>query len=652
MPTIESERSTEQLPAEGVQFEEDFIFRINRTITTTPDVAITEFVANAWDAGAFNVSIIIPLEEGDTISIEDDGTGMSDVEFRHRWMTLSYDRQKRQGAEVEFPKGIDAHKRIAYGRNGVGRHGMLCFANEYTVETWCDGLCNKYDIAISSEREPFKIICHQQYPKEGHGTRISTLVHRHLPDVRSMIDIISARFLYDPSFFVTINNIKVDLLNSGGIYDQQDIALDNGVNLHVTIVDSTKVAMKSQQHGIAFWVCGRLVGKPSWSYGGFQFLDGRFKVAKRYTLIVQTDDLIEDVFPDWSGFYESPRVKEVYIQFKKFVDGFISSVMSEQITELKMDVIQDTRDDLETLSAAGKRDVSKFIEEVTEKNPTVSQDFLRTAVETMITIEQAKKGELLLAQLCQMTPEEIDKLSDLLRDWDIDDVLSIITEIDRRISVIEAISRIFNDKGTDELHTLHPLILDARWLFGAEFDSPMFVSNVALTTVIKSLFKDKDYDPAEISNPRKRPDIVCLRESTMKAVCTDRADRETGGIMKPDQVLIVELKRGGFTIDYKEVNQAESYVRQIYKSGVLHKAAEITAFVVGATIGDIDTERKVNSGAIHVVTYGQLVETASQKLFRLREQLEKHYADIGSKSLVEKALEDHKQLSIKNMPHK
>ena len=348
---------------------------------------------------------------------------------------------------------------------------MLCFANEYTVETWCDGLCNKYDIAISSEREPFKIICHQQYPKEGHGTRISTLVHRHLPDVRSMIDIISARFLYDPSFFVTINNIKVDLLNSGGIYDQQDIALDNGVNLHVTIVDSTKVAMKSQQHGIAFWVCGRLVGKPSWSYGGFQFLDGRFKVAKRYTLIVQTDDLIEDVFPDWSGFYESPRVKEVYIQFKKFVDGFISSVMSEQITELKMDVIQDTRDDLETLSAAGKRDVSKFIEEVTEKNPTVSQDFLRTAVETMITIEQAKKGELLLAQLCQMTPEEIDKLSDLLRDWDIDDVLSIITEIDRRISVIEAISRIFNDKGTDELHTLHPLILDARWLFGAEFDS-------------------------------------------------------------------------------------------------------------------------------------------------------------------------------------
>ena len=650
MPTVENEIVAEQLPAEGVQFEEDYIFRINRTITTIPDIAITEFVANAWDAGAFNVNIIIPYEEGDTISVEDDGTGMNDAEFRHRWMTLSYDRQKRQGVEVEFPKGVEAHKRIAYGRNGVGRHGMLCFSNDYTVETWRDGLCNHYDIVISSGREPFRIARHLQYPKEGHGTRISTYVHRHLPDTDSMIDIISARFLYDPSFFVAINGKTVNLLNSKGIYDQKEIALDNGVKLHITVVDSTKVAMKSQQHGIAFWVCGRLVGKPSWSYGGFQFLDGRFKVAKRYTLIVQNDDLIDDVYPDWGGFYESPKVREVYIQFKKFVDKFTASVMAEKISELKMDVIQDTRDDLETLSVAGKRDVSKFIEDVTEKNPTVSLDFLKTAVQTMITIEQAKKGELLLAQLCQMTPEEIDKLSDLLTDWDIDDVLSIITEIDKRISVVEAISRIFNDKNTDELHTLHPLILDARWLFGAEFDSPMFVSNVALTTVIKTLFKDKDYDPKEISNPRKRPDIVCLNESTMRAVCTDRADRESGGIMKPDQILIVELKRGGFTIDYKEVNQAEYYVRQIYKSGILHKAAEITAFVVGAAIGDIDTERQVNSGAIHVVTYGQLVETASQKLFRLREQLEKHYSDIGSKSLVEKALEDHKQLSIKNMP--
>ena len=56
-----------------IQFEEGYIFRNNRSITSTPDVAITEYVANAWDAGAYNVDIFIPEQESDIISVEDDG---------------------------------------------------------------------------------------------------------------------------------------------------------------------------------------------------------------------------------------------------------------------------------------------------------------------------------------------------------------------------------------------------------------------------------------------------------------------------------------------------------------------------------------------------------------------------------------------------
>ncbi len=45
----------------------------------------------------------------------------------------------------------------------------------------------------------------------------------------------------------------------------------------------------------------------------------------------------------------------------------------------------------------------------------------------------------------------------------------------------------------------------------------------------------------------------------MRVICTDRVDNETGGIMKPDQILIVELKRGGSEIGLMEVAQAEHY---------------------------------------------------------------------------------------------
>ena len=73
----------------AVLFEENYIFRNYRSITSNNDIALTEFVANAWDAGAHNVNITIPYTNEGVIVVEDDGTGMTDEEFQGRWMTLN-----------------------------------------------------------------------------------------------------------------------------------------------------------------------------------------------------------------------------------------------------------------------------------------------------------------------------------------------------------------------------------------------------------------------------------------------------------------------------------------------------------------------------------------------------------------------------------
>lgn len=629
----------------SVKFEENYMFRNYRSITSIPDIALTEFVANAWDAGAYNVYISIPNEDSEKIIVEDDGIGMSDAEFKQRWMTLNYDRQARQGRLVEFPPSAPKYKRVAYGRNGIGRHGMICFNNSYDIETWKNGYCNFYTVSLSSGASPFQISYHKVYPKEGNGTKISAYIHRHKPDPNDMTDIISARFLYDPSFTVTINGNKIDLLNSQNIHSKTEIVIGD-INLKMTIIDSTKTAIKSQQHGIAFWISGRLVGQPSWNIGKFQFLDGRCKAAKRFTIVVETNELMDEILPDWTGFIDSQNFKWFLSEFKPHIDSFINDVMSDQIIDLQQDVIKDTQDQLETLTPYEQRDVSKFIETVTTNNPIISQDFLKNAVEAVIIMEKAKKGDRLLSQISQLSADDIDKLSDLLATWNVDDILTVLNEIDKRITVVEAIGRIYEDKNTDELHTLHPLILNARWLFGSEFDSPMFVSNKTLATVVQTLFSEDEYDINEITNKKKRPDIVMLKNYSVKAVCTDRADDNAGGMMKPDQILIIELKRGGFEIDMKEVSQAEYYVRQIKKSGQLHNSATIHAFVVGTSIGDVDHHKSSESGVVDVVTYGQLVETAKYKLFRLQEQLTEHYDSLDDKSIVEKALKQPKQMKF------
>ena len=630
----------------NIFFEENYIFRNYKSITLNNDIDFIELVANSWDAGAHNVKITIPFEDNQEIIIEDDGTGMSDEEFRSRWMTLNYDRQRRQGKEVLFPPDVDNERRIAYGRNGIGRHGMLCFANNYTVETWKNGECNIYHIAVSSGDAPFKIYKQTKVNKPGHGTKIYTLVQKHLPNADFMTDVISARFMYDPNFNVMINGKRIILSEHRGVVYQKEFITDTKASISMMVIDSEKTAAKSQQHGIAFWVSGRLVGKPSWTYGNITFLDGRLKEAKRYTIIMQTNDLVDEVLPDWSGFIESNNMIIVYQNIKNEVDIFIKSAMSEHINEKRYDVIQETRDELETLNIVGKRNVSAFIERITEDNPLVPSEYLHNAVEAVISIEKAKKGELLLSQLAQMSADKIDKLADILSTWDVDDISTVIGEIDKRIIVVEAIQKLYNDKSTEELHTLHPLVLNSRWLFGAQYDSPMFVSNEALSTVVKKLFKDEDYDLDMIENPRRRPDIICLKKASIKAVCTDRIDQNAGEIMKPDQILVIEVKRGGYEITDDEVSQVEYYVRQIRKSAMLHSSATINAYIVGAKLGDIDPEKETSSGRIHAVTYGQLVDTANIKLFRLRQLLQDHYEALGKESIVEKALKEPNQLKI------
>lgn len=632
----------------NIRFEEDYIFRNCRSVTSSEDIALTELVANAWDAGAQRVDIFIPdSEEGENqLVIRDNGNGMTDEEFEQRWMTLNYNRTKHQGEIVQFPSDVEAKKRVAYGRNGIGRHGMLCFANDYTVVTWRDNVGFKYNISVSSGSEPFKIVKKEPIEREGHGTEVSAYVMRNHPNIKKMRDILSGRFIYDPQFEVYINNEKLNLQSCEGFYKEEELYTENNKKLQFSVIDSTKTALKSQQHGVAFWVGGRLVGTPSWSYEKYQFLDARFKIAKRYTIIVQTDDIIDEVLPDWTGFMNSYTMDCVYRKVKEVVDHLVKEVMQEQIEDIREEVIEETREELQSLRISEKREVSTFIEEITNLNPTLSQDVLKISVEALLNIQKARNGEELLRLISNMTANEIDKLSDLLKTWDINDIVDVIDEIDKRILVVEAISRVYEDKSTDELHTLHPMVLNAKWMFGAEFDSPMFVSNKSLNTVVKTLFKPDEYEVKNIANPRKRPDIVCLNKYTFRAICADRMDNESG-IMKPEQILIIELKRGGFEITAEEVSQAENYVRQIKKSGILHKSASIHAFVVGCCIGDVDTHKKSESGMVDVVTYGQLVETASGRLFGLRRTLEEHYNSFDDKSLVEKALKEPNQIKMR-----
>src|SRR5690606_24197935 len=189
---------------QGSLFEEDYLIRTLGALVHSPEIALTELVANAWDAGATRVEILIPDDYNLKLVVEDNGTGLTKEQFENRWMRLGYNRIKHQGKNVIFPPNVDG-KRLAYGRNGVGRHGLLCFNNEYTVITNSGGNQSKFVISTKSENQPFIIKEYNFDKSTTFGTRLEVIVTKNLPKPEKILEIISARFLHDPNFVISIN---------------------------------------------------------------------------------------------------------------------------------------------------------------------------------------------------------------------------------------------------------------------------------------------------------------------------------------------------------------------------------------------------------------------------------------------------------------
>ncbi|EMT50171.1 hypothetical protein I532_24049 [Brevibacillus borstelensis AK1] len=447
---------------QGSFFEEDYLIRTLGSLATQPDIALTELVANAWDAGASRVEITIPTELFGEIIVEDDGTGLTPEMFRKRWMTLGYNRLKYQGEQVEFPPGRVDTFRKAYGRNGVGRHGMLCFANRYTVQTCRDGIGANFIVSVDSGKDPFTLISEETFPCESHGTRLMAKVERNLPNIEEIREILSARFLHNPQFQVIVNGKYIDLTQHRGLIEHTHIQINDRVTLELFVIDSTKMSKNMKQHGVAFWVGNRLVGEPSWYLGEFTLADGRTAFARRHTIVAKSDDLYNEVLPDWSAFKKSALMDNVYKAISSYIETIYRRIMRDRIVETKRSVLSEHRAELSKLPALGKVEVSNFIEELTNTHPTIQQDFLSAAVKAVIQLEKTRSGVSLLQKISCLSEEDVEGLNRLLEDWTVKDALAVLDEIDKRLLVIEALERFSSDPNIDELNTLHPLVIQAR----------------------------------------------------------------------------------------------------------------------------------------------------------------------------------------------
>lgn len=625
-------------PIQNSLFEDDYLLRELGQVAHVPQVALTELVANAWDAGATRVDLILPSEIGGVLTVADDGHGMSPAQFKKRWMTLRYDRLKHQGPNVEFPAGRYVHPRRAYGRNGVGRHGLLCFADEYEVQTWRDGTLATFVVATESGPSPFVLRSETLAKRDSCGTRLSVCVSRKLPDADEILTVLAARFVHDPEFEIRVNGVQRPFTEIDGRVSEVMLDLGAGRSATVIVIDSTRLNHSSVHQGIAFWVQRRLVGSPSWAVGQIANFDGRTRFARRYKVVVDTQGYESDVEQDWIAFRDTDAVRNLYRATAEHIGKVAQELAIEVVEAASEDALTQNRSELATLGQGARLEVAEFTKVVAQAHPTISPDFLATAVKAVIHLEKTKSGAALLQKLSSLPHDDVDGLDRLLTEWSVKDALRVLDEIDSRISVIETIRRLADDPQTDELHTLHPLILRSRWLFGPEFESQEYCSNVTLQTVARELFKSTE---AQFINERNRPDIVVLPEkTTWQMTGIESFDPVDTTLMQIQHVLVIELKKGGFELTRKEVNQADGYVQDIASSGAMSGTPFISAWVVGQKVAaGVAREKEVGDGnrkygRVRAATFGSLVDTANARLMKLRNVLADRYSATSTDDLL------------------
>ena len=351
------------------------------------------------------------------------------------------------------------------------------------------------------------------------------------------------------------------------------------------------------------------------------------------------------MLPDWTGFKKTPAVDALFDVVTDYVQEVFRKLSADRIQETTETVLRENISEIRSLGSSAKMELQEFVDSVTKSQPTIPTESLSAAVRAVIDLEKTRMGSSLLDKIIRLSEEDIAGLDRLLSDWTVRDALSVLDELDRRLSVVDAIEKLSGDSKVDELHALHPLVTDSRWIFGIEFDTPEFVANVSLSTAMREIFK-KRLQRDEIENPRKRADLVVLGDATVSGVATERV--EDAGMPTMSQVLLVELKHGAAEISRDNVHQATDYVEDFLRSGLIEGAPEFKVFVVGhKKAANVEPSRDIGTRAkVQVCTYGQLVRQANRRLFRLKERLASRYEHVTGNDMLNRILAEPQQLPL------
>ena len=122
-------------------------------------------------------------------------------------------------------------------------------------------------------------------------------------------------------------------------------------------------------------------------------------MAKRYNVVIQSEDLEDIVREDWSGFKDGEATNNLYETVRDYVDTMFQKVAKANVDETRTIVKSELKSKLAGASPLALYEVDEVIENIIVGNPTATKESISLAVEAVVNLESSKNGRELLVNI-------------------------------------------------------------------------------------------------------------------------------------------------------------------------------------------------------------------------------------------------------------
>lgn len=564
--------------------------------------AIKELVDNAWDADAATVRINLPKPmTTESIVVDDDGTGMTEVELRRHYLSIATDRRERRGDLTAVKK------RKVKGRKGIGKFAGLMAAAEMHVKSSARGKCCSFTLNLEDlstvddiEKLDLSLQVNDCGPHDQGTVVVLSRLHQGLsfPNPDKLRQILLEDYGREEGFVIYVDGKELGVDDIRGTFSEMkgDVGGVGQVALKFAISDQKK-ALRAP--GIAIRVEGKVVGKPSF-FGLDKSEDFPPKLLRKLFGEVEADGLFPHVTAGWDSLVEN---SELMLELEKHVQPILRKAFKEQYgREMQLAharLQRKIQDRLASLPEYKRAYADRAIRKILDRYYDEPESKVEPLVFVLMEALERSDYRTLLEHIADSPRRDIASLVDSLSDFSLADMAFLGEQARARMSFLDDLEILCGDKDTQEV-AVHKAIEKALWLFGPEYS--LFSSNETLKRQVEE-YLGKKFSGERASN---RPDLLLSEDLN-------------------GRLLLIEFKRPNHPLSFTNYQQATTYRHDFSR----YTDQEIQVVLLGGKMGTDLPKTHLREPNVKIMLFPQVISSARRQLDWLLNQLGAQQSSSG-----------------------